>query len=100
MLVACNLFGVYYNVIQKEVLNMAMITVRVSDQEKEWLQYMADFYGLTLSDLVKQYSMEQLEDEYDKQVAEVAYKRYQESGKKTHSMSEILAEFGGVDDEL
>ena len=24
---------------------MATISVRVSDAEKEWLQYMADFYG-------------------------------------------------------
>lgn len=79
---------------------MAMITVRVSDQEKDWLQYMADFYGITLSELIKQYSMDQLEDEYDKQAAEVAYKRYQESGKQTHSMAEIMNEFGGVDHEL
>lgn len=79
---------------------MAMITVRVSDTEKEWLQYMADFYGITLSDLMKKYSMEQLEDEYDKQVAEVAYKRYQESGKETHSMEEVFRKFGGVDDDL
>ena len=31
---------------------MAMITVRVSDEEKEWL-YMAEFFGVTLSDLLK-----------------------------------------------
>ncbi|MFC6253134.1 type II toxin-antitoxin system RelB family antitoxin [Secundilactobacillus hailunensis] len=79
---------------------MAMITVRVSDSEKEWLQYMADFYGITLSDLVKKYSMEQLEDEYDKQVAQVAYKRYQESGKETYSMAEVFRKFGGIDDDL
>ncbi|WP_172189190.1 type II toxin-antitoxin system RelB family antitoxin [Lentilactobacillus kribbianus] len=76
---------------------MAMITVRVSDAEKEWLQYMADFHGLTLSDLVKNYSMEQLEDEYDNQTAEIAHKRFIEDGKKTVPMSEILDEFGGLD---
>lgn len=42
---------------------MATISVRVSDAEKEWLQYMADFYGITLSELMKKYSMDQLEDE-------------------------------------
>ena len=31
---------------------MAMITVRVSDAEKEWLSYMAEFYGITLSELL------------------------------------------------
>lgn len=75
---------------------MAMITVRVSDEEKEWLSYMADFFGVTLSDLLKRYSMEQLEDEYDKQIAEIAYKRWIEQGKETLSMNEILNEFGGL----
>lgn len=73
---------------------MAMITVRVSDEEKEWLKYMADFYGISLSDLVKNYSMEQLEDEYDCQVAEIAHKRYLEDNKQTVSMKEVLDEFG------
>ncbi len=31
----------------------AMITVRVSDAKKEWLSYMAEFYGITLSELLK-----------------------------------------------
>lgn len=73
---------------------MAMITIRVNDAEKEWLEYMAEFYGITLSDLMKKYSMEHLEDEYDKQISEIAHKRWRESGKETVSMSEILDEFG------
>ncbi|MCH5462663.1 antitoxin [Lactobacillus sp. LC28-10] len=74
---------------------MAMITVHVSHSEKEWLQDMADFYGITLSDLIKKYSMEQLEDKYERQVAKVAYKRYQASDKETHSMEEVFRQFGG-----
>ena len=62
---------------------MAMITVRVSDAEKEWLSYMAEFYGITLSELLKTYSMEQLEDEYDRQTAEIAHKHWVESGKRS-----------------
>jgi len=76
---------------------MAMITVRVSDAEKEWLDYMADFYGISLSDLLKTYSMEQLEDEYDRQTADIAYKRWLENGKQMVSMDEILTEFGGLE---
>lgn len=76
---------------------MATISVRVSDSEKEWLQYMADFYGVTLSELIKKYSMEQLEDEYDRQTAEIAHKLWVESGKQTVSMQEVLAEFGGLE---
>ena len=47
-------FDMYYNVIHKKgLIIMAMITVRVSDEEKEWLSYMAEFFGVTLSDLLK-----------------------------------------------
>lgn len=75
---------------------MAMITVRVSDSEKEWLQYMADFYGITLSELLKKYSMEQLEDEYDQQVADLAHKRWLADNKQTVSMEDIIDEFGDL----
>lgn len=75
---------------------MATITIRVSDDEKEWLSYMADFYGVTLSELMKKYSIEQLEDDYDRQTAEIAYKRWVEDGKQTVSMDEIMDEFGGL----
>jgi len=36
---------------------MAKIIVGVSDSEKEWLKYMADFYGISLSELLRTYSM-------------------------------------------
>ncbi len=75
---------------------MAKITVGVSDSEKERLKYMADFYGISLSELLKTYSMKQLEDEYDRQTAEIAYKRWIEDGKQTVSMEEILSEFSGL----
>lgn len=75
---------------------MATITIRVSDEEKEWLSYMADFYGITISELIKKYSIEQLEDEYDSQIAELAYKRWVEDGRRTVSMQEVMDEFGGL----
>lgn len=36
---------------------MTKITVGVSGSEKEWINYMADFYGISLSELLKTYSM-------------------------------------------
>lgn len=75
---------------------MATITIRVSDEEKEWLTYMADFYGITISELIKKYSIEQLEDEYDSQIADLAYKRWVEDERKTVSMQEVMDEFGGL----
>lgn len=73
---------------------MAMISVRVSDSEKEWLQYMADFYGVSLSDLIKKYSMKQLEDEYDRQTMAIAEKRWLKNDKQTVSMEDVFSEFG------
>ncbi len=69
---------------------MAIINITVTDSEKEWLQYMADFYGISLSDLLKEYSMDQLE--YDTQVAEIAHKKYLEDDQ-TVSMKKVLNEF-------
>ncbi|MBO0454606.1 type II toxin-antitoxin system RelB family antitoxin [Candidatus Enterococcus murrayae] len=76
---------------------MAMITIRVTDEEKEWYQYMAEFYGISLSELIKTYSDEALEDEYDRQMLKVAKKLNDENPDETYSMKEILAEFGGLE---
>lgn len=72
---------------------MAEITIQVTNSEKIFLQYMADFYGMSLSDLIKKYSMDQLEDEYDSQTAQVAYKEFLEDNQETISMHEILDKF-------
>ncbi|WP_201307915.1 type II toxin-antitoxin system RelB family antitoxin [Companilactobacillus farciminis] len=72
---------------------MAEITIQVTDSEKTFLQYMADFYGMSLSDLIKKYSMDQLEDEYDSQIAQVTYKKFLEDNQETISMHEILDKF-------
>lgn len=72
---------------------MATITVRVSDQEKAWLQVMADFYGVTLSELVKKYSMDDLEDEYDRLKGQVARKLWLDDHQQTVSMQQIMTEF-------
>jgi hypothetical protein len=89
-------FSICITMLYKEMIVMAMITVRVSDAEKEWLQYMADFYGITLSELLKNYSMDQLEDEYDQQVADLAHKRWLADHKQTVSMEDIIDEFGDL----
>lgn len=73
---------------------MAMITIRVSDEEKAWLDQMATFHGLTLSELMKRYSMEQLEDEYDAQVGEAALKRFKAGDQETISIENMMTELG------
>ncbi|MCC3161725.1 MULTISPECIES: type II toxin-antitoxin system RelB family antitoxin [Lactiplantibacillus] len=79
---------------------MAIISVRVSDAEKAWLQQMAIFHGISLSDLIKQYSMDQLEDEYDARVLDQAYQAWLKDDKQTVSMQDVLADFDKpADDE-
>ena len=55
---------------------MAMITVRVSDEEKRMAFLHGRIFRCDVVGFVKSYSMEQLEDEYDKQTAEIAHKRW------------------------
>ncbi|KRN27600.1 hypothetical protein IV38_GL002058 [Lactobacillus selangorensis] len=54
---------------------------------------MAIFHGISLSDLIKQYSMDQLEDEYDARALEQAYQAWLKDDKQTVSMQDVLADF-------
>lgn len=51
----------YCNVTQGGVV-MPTIAIRVSEKEKEWLSYIADFYGIILSERMKKYAMKQLNE--------------------------------------
>ncbi len=55
---------------------MATITVRVSDEEKMFLDHMANFEGKSLSDLMKTKTLESLEDAYDAKIGDLAYEEY------------------------
>ncbi|AKP67599.1 type II toxin-antitoxin system RelB family antitoxin [Companilactobacillus ginsenosidimutans] len=72
---------------------MASIKVQVSSNEKEWLEYMAKLYNISLSDLVLKYSFDQLEDAYDLHVGKISHKKYLEDDMQTVSMSEVKNEF-------
>ncbi|ANZ57684.1 antitoxin [Fructilactobacillus lindneri] len=76
---------------------MATITVRVSTEEKEWLQEMADFYGISLSELVKNYSIEQIEDEYDRQTAVTAHKLWLKDNKKSEPIEKVMRDLDLLD---
>ena len=46
---------------------MTTITLRVSEEDRRFYDFMANFYGTSLSDLIKSKSLEALEDEFDRQ---------------------------------
>lgn len=50
---------------------MAHITLRVSEEEKQWIESYAQVNGVSLSNALRQAIFEKMEDEYDlKMVAE------------------------------
>ena len=71
---------------------MPHISLRVSEQEKVYMESYAKVHGITLSDALKDAFFQKLEDEYDLQVlkeyererasGEIEYFTHEEVGKK------------------
>lgn len=74
---------------------MAVITLKISEQEKSFLQGMAKFEGISLSELIREKTLRALEDEYDARVADMAledYENYLENGGQVLSWNALMAE--------
>ncbi|MGY3745834.1 type II toxin-antitoxin system RelB family antitoxin [Vagococcus salmoninarum] len=72
---------------------MATITVRVTDEEKAFLDQMAAFEGKSLSELLKTKTLASLEDAYDAHVGDMAYEEYLKN-PKTRPLSDLMTEYG------
>ena len=62
---------------------MTTITLKVSEADKKFMQAIAKFEGVSLSELIRTKTLEAIEDEYDARVADLAlaeYEDYLESG--------------------
>ncbi|MFM0779766.1 type II toxin-antitoxin system RelB family antitoxin [Streptococcus suis] len=82
---------------------MAAITLKVSEQDKLFMQAMAKFEGVSLSELIRTKTLEALEDEYDARVADIAWAEYQEdlaNGIEPISWKEMLEELGLTNEDL
>ncbi|HFU3722906.1 TPA: type II toxin-antitoxin system RelB family antitoxin [Streptococcus suis] len=82
---------------------MAAITLKVSEQDKLFMQAMAKFKGVSLSELIRTKTLEALEDEYDARVADIALAEYQEdlaNGIEPISWEEMLEELGLTNEDL
>ena len=74
---------------------MAVISVRVSDEEKETMLDFAKFNGQTVSKLLRDTFFEKIEEEYDMKIVE-EYAREKSNGTlKLHSLEDILKKHGG-----
>ncbi|HFI0415582.1 TPA: type II toxin-antitoxin system RelB family antitoxin [Streptococcus suis] len=82
---------------------MAAITLKVSEQDKLFMQAMAKFEGVSLSELIRTKTLAALEDEYDARVADIALAEYQEdlaNGIEPISWEEMLEELGLTNEDL
>ena len=71
---------------------MAVITLKISEEEKIFLQSMAKFENMSLSELIREKTLKSLEDEYDARVADMRleeYENYLDSGGKVLEWEEL-----------
>ncbi|HFU4085667.1 TPA: type II toxin-antitoxin system RelB family antitoxin [Streptococcus suis] len=76
---------------------MAAITLKVSEQDKLFMQAMSKFEGVSLSELIRTKTLEALEDEYDARVADIAWSEYQEdlaNGIEPITLEQMAEELG------
>ena len=57
---------------------MTTITLKVSEADKRFMQAIAKFEGVSLSELIRTKTLEAIEDEYDARVADLALAEYEE----------------------
>lgn len=73
---------------------MAHVSLRVSEQEKSWMEGYAKMQGVNLSEAIKKAFFEKLEDEYDLQIIE-QYEQEKKLGTvKYYSLAEVPQELG------
>ena len=57
---------------------MTTITLKVSEADKKFLQAIAKFEGVSLSELIRTKTLDAIEDEYDARVADLALAEYED----------------------
>ena len=57
---------------------MTTITLKVSEADKKFMQAIAKFEGVSLSELIRTKTIEAIEDEYDARVADLALEEYED----------------------
>lgn len=62
---------------RKRGINMAVITIKIPDEDKAFLQAMAKFENVSLSELIRTQTLASLEEKYDAHVADAALEEYE-----------------------
>ena len=73
---------------------MPHVTMRVTEEEKNWMENYAQVIGVNLSDAIKNAFFEKLEDEYDLKIAREHAERKAKGQVKYYSLDEAKKELG------
>ena len=70
-----------------------VISIRMTDEEKQLADAYARINGISLSEAIKRAYFEKIEEEYDVALADAALRDY-EKNPKTYSLEELMKELG------
>lgn len=70
------------------------ISIRTTEAEEAVYKDLAAFYGISVSALIRQTMNKMIEEYYDTEDAEEAYKEYIESGRQSRPVDELWEELG------
>lgn len=71
-----------------------MTNIEIDDEASIILDQLLEKIHTTPAALLKKMLVEYLEDYYDTQLADAAYKRYLDSGQISYSLDDVVKEFG------
>lgn len=75
-------------------IDTALISVRLSQELNSLLNAIVEENNITKNDFIRQAVVEKIEDIYDSKLADEAYKKCVEGGKKTFSHEEMMKRHG------
>ena len=70
-----------------------VVSIRMTDEEKELADAYAKVSGFSLSEAIKRAYFEKIETEYDIALADAAMEKYRKN-PKTYSLKELMEELG------
>ena len=73
---------------------MPHVSLRVTEQEKNWMESYAKVQGINLSDAIKEAFFEKLEDEYDLNTIREYEKEKAKGNMKFYSVAEVKQRLG------
>lgn len=78
----------------KGSVNMSIISVRTTEEEKRLIQEYSEFLGMTMSEFIKTSVAEKIEDLFDLASIENYEKKVKEGLNQSYSHEDIMKEFG------